>query len=993
MQQAQRKAREAGVIAAILVVAAVLYTLFATPALSVRRDGSELLIMEALGLADVEPAQTGEVAEQFAYLRYDMGSLLSLSAPAVAYPAALVRLVTQPFGRLFDTRLLACVYALIMGLGAYMAVRGLWNHSRLAASGAGGLLAALATYTPAVCYLNSLYDNGAVLAFSVLYLGAVIRCLCRARGAGIGSAMLALVCAALLLRAQAEMIILSPFMVAALALCVYHALPRDRRMGVSLLCCGLTLLLCVQGVAAGFTAESDVQSDAANYLAVFQGYLPASDDVAGDLQSLGLPADCAEDVGRSYYDAEDAFVHNPRNEAEREGLLDKITLGQRLRFCLTHPRRVAQMLSMHAPHFYNAYNDRMITSDGQTRYTRLSPLILLDLLLPMSGAGTLMFYPLLGALLCLLCAFAAPRNSGLTKLCVCLCLTMLGLACYLPACMALTGIADISMVKVLTFVFAWIGLFAAIVSGLCFANRCMIFLADRNATLRRREAAPEALRVLRIAFTRSTLVTVCALLCAVIGFCTLSPEVHIGGVNNGDYGRMMDQLGLFWTDDVAQDLAYQSSRVIEEYTMPEPFHPERLTALDPSYSLSFPAALARLWSRLTGAPFNTRTIAAVLFFVTSLCILLMIRDLYPLLGGLTILPAAGLIAMLLGENYVAWYNALFGESMVSVGLVMTLACALHLITMPRGSRKSWLWLPLLGFSVRLLTCSKAQMALALPGGLALLIGLCVYHHPKGVKKLTAYVLAASLIVGLICWNTLGIYRKNEGVSARQTVWQSVFYGALMIADDPDAAMAELGIDPAMKADIGKHAYYADEDYVYPLYSAEADKGFYDHVSTTTMVMYYLRHPLDLLTMLDRAAEESVQLPTRFMAYTDEAYAEHQTLMGFTAWLHLRPMTACHAFWQYVLLYGAAVALCLYLLCSRKSAALERLLSLLFLCIMAIGVLQYPLSVIGNGFADNNKQLYGFMLCHDLLVLFAVTAAAYRLWRGRGNAAMDGGCGQ
>lgn len=99
---------------------------------------------------------------------------------------------------------------------------------------------------------------------------------------------------------------------------------------------------------------------------------------------------------------------------------------------------------------------------------------------------------------------------------------------------------------------------------------------------------------------------------------------------------------------------------------------------------------------------------------------------------------------------MAWYNALFGESMVSVGLVVTLACALHLILMERGSRKSWLWLLLLGFGVRLLTCAKAQMALALPGGLALLIGLGVYHHPKGAKRLIAYVLMIVLLTGIIC---------------------------------------------------------------------------------------------------------------------------------------------------------------------------------------------------------------------------------------------------
>jgi hypothetical protein len=987
----QRKAREAGMVAAVLVIVAVLYTLFSTPSLSVLRDGSYPATMEALGLTDLEAAQEGEVVEQYAYQRYDMGELFSLSAPAIAYPAALVRLVTQPFGRNFDTRLLACVYALMMGLGAYMTVRGLWPHSRLAAAGAGGLFVILGTYTPAVCYLNSLCENGAILAFFVLYLGAVVRCLCRPRGCGIGPAMFALICAALLLRAQAQMIVLAPFMAAVLALCVRHVLPRDERRGLSLLCCGLMLLWCVQGVGAGFAADPDVQSDAANYLAVFQGYLPASDDVEGDLRSLGLPEDCAADVGRSYYDAEEAFAHNPRSEEERDGLLNRIGLGQRIRFCISHPQRIARMLSEQSNGFYDAYNDRMVTSDGQTRYMRPSPLILIDMILPVEGADTLEIYMLAGALMCLLCALAAPKGTGLTKLCVCLCLTLLGMACYLPACLALTGVADMDMIKVVVFVFGWVGLLAAIAAGLCFANRVMIWLAGRDAPLRRREEIAEVLNRRRRAVPREALLICCAVICAVIGVCTLAPDVHIGGVNNGDYGRMMDQLGLFWTDEVAQDLSAQSSRVIEEYTTPEPFHLERLTAVEPSYSLSFPAALARMWSQLTGSPFSTRTIAAVLFFVTSLCILLMIHDLYPLLGGLTILPAAGLIAMLLGENYVAWYNALFGESMVSVGLAATLACALHLITMPRSSRKSWLWLLLLGFSIRLLTCAKAQMALALPGGLALLIGLCIYHHPKGAKKLTAYGLAALLTVGLICWNTLGVYQKNEGVSARQTVWQSVFYGALMIAEDPDAAMEELGIDPAMKADIGKDAYCDDEDYVYPLYSQEALEGFYDHVNTTTMVLYYLRHPLDLLKMLDHAAKESVYLHEGFMAYTDEVFAEHRALTGFTVWMHLRPATACRAFWQYVVVYGAAVILCMRILCRRKSPAMERMFALLFLCVMAIGVLQYPLSVVGNGFADNNKQLYGFMLCHDWMVLFAVTAAANRLRHGRRGTAMDGGC--
>lgn len=985
----KRRQREAGLIAALLAVAVVLYTLFATPELSVRQDGSYVVAMDALGLAELEAPGKNGIAERFAYKRYDMGALAALSAPAMAYPAALVRLITEPFGRCFDTRLLACVYALLVGLGAYLLVGGLWRHSRLAAAGSGGLLLLLCTYTPAVCYFNSLYETGAVLAFSVLYLGALVHCLCQPRARGIGTALLVLLCAVLLLRSQAQMIIFAPFAALSVALCVLHVLPTDRRRGLSLLCLGLALLGSVQGVAAGFAADETVHSDTANYLAVFQGYLPASQDVVGDLRALGLPEDYAADVGRSYYDAQESFAHNPRDEAEREGLLNRITLGKRIGFCLAHPGRVAGMLAHLSNHFYDAYNDDMVTADGQTRFVRPSPLILLDLMLPMAGAGLLEGYMLASALLCLLCVFVAPRGTGLPKLCVCLCLTLLGMACYLPFCLMVTGGTDVRMVKVVVFFFAWAGLFGAVVAGVCLGSRLCGWLSSRDAALRPVAALEEVTWRPRLSLSRGALMACCAVSCVCIGLWTLASEAHIGGIYNGDYGRMMDQLGIIWTDDLMGDYETQTSRVVEEYALREGFRPERLTCADPTYSLIFPASLVRLWDSLTGAVFSTRTIAVILFVITALCILLMVHDLYPLLGRLTIVPAVGLITMLLGENYVAWYNALFGESMLSVGLVMTLACALHLIAMERGSRKSWLWLLLLAFSVRVMACSKAQMALALPGGLALLIGLAVYHHPQGAKKLTAYVLVITVLAGLISWNTLGIYRKNEGVSAHQTVWSSAFYGALMIADDPDAAMAELGIDPAMKPDIGKHAYYPDEEYVYPLYSQEAKEGFYDHVNTLTMVRYYLRHPLDLLKMLDRAARESVRLHTGFMAYTDEVYTEHEALTRLTVWMNLRPFTACRAFWQYVVVYGAAVILCLWLLCRRGSAPLQRLLAFLFLCVMSIGVLQYPLSVVGNGFADNNKQLYGFMLCHDLLVLFAVTAAARGLWK-RGIAGLKEG---
>ena len=108
-----------------------------------------------------------------------------------------------------------------------------------------------------------------------------------------------------------------------------------------------------------------------------------------------------------------------------------------------------------------------------------------------------------------------------------------------------------------------------------------------------------------------------------------------------------------------------------------------------------------------------------------------------------------------------------------------------------------------------------------------------------------------------------IYQDNGNISERQTVWQSVFYGSLMVSDDPAGDMEELGIDPRMAADIGKDAYQPDADYVISPNSPEADEAFYDHVNTFTMVKYYLKRPLQLLKMLDYSAAESRELYNGF----------------------------------------------------------------------------------------------------------------------------------
>lgn len=974
-----RRARLAGLTAALLTVAAILYMLFASPSIGAVADGSYASAAEALALRYAEETiPTGQRVENFAYTDTAYSTLLLSSRNSVGVAVALARLVTHPFGLGFSTRTLAAVYALLMGWGAYLLVNGLGRRSRTAAILATVALPLSLSNPTVIGYLNSLYPVGAAMAYTVLFLGATVYCLCRERGCGVQWALLVLFAAQLMLRTMAQMLIFLPAAVVAVALCAVHTCPGRAERPLHTVCMVVASLMCVSGLVTGWQADDTVHSDAANYLAVFQGYLPASESPSETLSALGLPESYLADIGKSYYEASDTFVNDPQDTENAALLRQNISLGKRLAFAAAHPEIVRAMMTRNESAIQGA-DSWYLTDEAGAAVSARSPLHTVLETIFGRDVHAIWRWCLIGAALLILLLPIVRRQGASVMLCAFLLTLLLGVLGYLPWSFALTGGIDLLTMKPLAYLLGALAVGMSLVCAAVLARRVIAWLSVKESALSLppcptsvSDGLLNALRRFRL--TRGGAVATVAVVCVALCCWQLLPAEHIGGVNNGDFGRMMEQIDLYWeAPQLADESTQLSWGVIENYAYREPFHPARLTSIDPTYSLIFPSMLVRLCGS-----YSTLVQAFILLTLVVAALLLLVHDLYPLLGKLTLPLGLVLACMLLGENYLAWYNSLFGETMIPVGLMLTIACSVHLAFLPRGSRKSWGWMLLLAISVRLLCCAKAQMALALPAGLTLLILFTVYHHPKAKKPLIVFSVMGALLCGLVSYDTIGVYRKNQGVSEKQTIWQSVFYGALMIADDPDEAMTELGIPAELKADIGKHAYYPNDEYVYPIESDELQEKFYDHVTTMTLVRYYLHHPKDLLTMMNRAAQESVQLSASFMTYTGMLYSDNHPLHRMNLWRNLRGIFAARAFWVYVLLYGAAAIFCLTLIFRKKTAWPTKLLAVLVLCVMFVGVMQYPLSVIGNGFADNNKQMYTFMLCHDLLVIVAAAALVRKL---------------
>ena len=974
-----RRARLTGLTAALLTVAAILWTLFASPSIGVVADGSYASAAEGLALRYAEESlPTGQRVEDFAYEDTAYSTLLFASRTSVGAAVALVRLATHPFGLGFSTRYLAIVYALLMGWGAYLLANGLARRSRTAAILATlGLPLALAN--PAVIgYLNSLYAVGASMAYLLLFLGATVYCLCREKGCGVQWALLVLFAAQLMLRTMAQMMALLPAAVLAVVLCAVHSCPGRAERPLHAACVLIASLMCVSGLVTGWQADDTVHSAAANYLAVFQGYLPASEKPEETLEALGLPESYLADIGKSYYEPSENFVNDPR-DAENAALLNEnISLGKRVSLLAKHTDILSGMLEQRKDLLANTDNWYLVNDNGEMNATYSVIHVVLERLLGYNswamGRNLLVSVAML---LLLMPVFRKQKQMlmlGATIAIMQIC--ALG---FITFDLAITGGNNLVVTKAFFFFMGWLSAWIIVIEAATLANAIMNWLRTMEAPLAMRAVPAEQTRdklmqLHRLHVHEQLLPILTVIVCVIMFIWQVLPDNHLAGVNNGDYGRMMEQIDLRWAAEQIENASTQAQTcVVEKYALSEALHLSRLTSADPTYSLVYPSMLIRIWSWITKTDYySTYAQSILLFLVTCIALIVLSKDLQKLYGKGAYILMALLLCVFFGEVQLAWNNSLFGEATIPASMIAVLACAIHLIVIPRGGKGKVLSLILLAISLRMLACSKAQLALSIPAALILMFVFTQYHFPKlKLGKIGLSVLSLLMSV-LICFDAVMIYKKNQPVSEKQTIWQSVFYGLLLIVDDQEETMNELGIPLEMKADIGKHAYLDESEYVYPITSKDAEEKFYNHISTFKIVGYYITHPKYLLIMLNHAAEESRDLHTGFMEYRGKPYNPNCDLFRFNIWRNLRSCFAAKTFYGYFLFYGLFTCVCIYVFFSKKISKRKKLFATLLFCIMLIGVTQYPLTVLGNGFADNNKQLYTFMLCHDLMIIFTST---------------------
>ncbi len=988
---------------AVTLLAAVILMLilFESPCPSMLDNGQYDLFLPEYGLSHTAQERGAEQSHYFTRAvetyqidRIPFSALLQLDGVhSLVYPVTLVSLVCNVLGISFSTRYLAGILCAALLYALYIATKALYVWLRGTALLVGLGFCGIMLCGVYVVPFNSLYVGGMFFVSFWLLSAALLRAfaLLRQGERSILRLLVPVVAAGILFLTSADQaVILLPIVA---ALCVYLLLrckngPQKRQLvGI-----GLTAVMVLSCVHF-FATNNHVFRQANLYNSFFNGVLVSTDTPQQVLVDFRMDLGLVQDAGKTYYADAESFYLAPSDPRAQVEIFSHLSYPKLLGWYLTHPGSAWRNMSDALKRSTETWQQQFVyvgqtaqDGDSVTRFDWWN--VLRSRIFPRSiGLWTLGFLAAImtgiflvrrkesvGWLLLALAAsgwpmlfvtmFASGRGSLELPLFTCLSDSLLLYMVSGTACLLLR--------------------FSAFLLHAPFSERgkAPVSYPDEAYTVTPIPVFSEnVLPVLRRMATSSakalcdkrvfvSVTTIAALL--VMIFVLFIPR--IGAYNNGDFGRMMDAMQLSFTPEEFYNTAEQySTKVIEDYNYLEPYDWSMIRPSRLQLSQAYVSAVMRFLYDTAGIPFSTAIVAALYMLVLALCFRQFMSTAFRLMGRRAVVVAVGFILIFCGSYNLGWLNSFYGEGIGFVSLTAVAATSLNVLERPRG--KPGASLLLYFFAMLIFAGAKAQYVVSLPVLIVWTAVLAVYHFQRTPKAIacTAVLLICTLaIVGV---GSLNIYQENDKISSQDTLVQGLYNGILVVADDPEEALEELGLDKRLAADKGKNAFEDPSTYFCAPRTPMAEEMIYSRVSSIDYLIWYLKHPTKLLTMLNVAAQASAAPMPDFFLYVGEKTTDpyRRTVDKLGIWKQLRPALTPEYFFSYFIVFAAIFLSCFRVIFSRKRSPQQRMLTGLFLVIMLCGILQYPLTVIGNGYSDNIKQIYLFREVWDgtLLTVIAV----------------------
>ncbi|MGI6435810.1 MAG: hypothetical protein ACOX0F_10710 [Syntrophomonadaceae bacterium] len=458
------------------------------------------------------------------------------------------------------------------------------------------------------------------------------------------------------------------------------------------------------------------------------------------------------------------------------------------------------------------------------------------------------------------------------------------------------------------------------------------------------------------------------LLAAGIIFYVLFQVPRPGVADQGDFDRVMSASGLQLTAEDINDTSFDRflNYTVTSYEISDA-SPGMLLARLKETSLSYLITLISLICQGCGQDtFKTGylAVAYAIIYVFAMYLIMLFLNIENKIKLAIFIPIA--ILVLLDGNYLVWFNSLYGEPMMITTLLLYIAAWVYYIYHKNRLFVKIIFIYITAF---LFLGSKPQVLSALPIILLMLAVLLVEN--KGRLKTYQVVLLSFLFCLLVVY-PVNLNLIDQEIS-KDRQYNAVFYGILKDSNNPGQDLVDMGLNPDMAVEAGKHAFLDKEEYIrYVPHSQITREEFYNKMSNGKLIAFYLTHPARFIQGMKYTAGQAFITSTFLGKYQRK---DRETPVSefnrFTLWSSFREHYLPKNLWFLMSIYIIVLTVSLIKYMKNQGVHEIRARIRLLWGVMFIGLIQFPMPYVGNGAADTYKQLYLFNFVFDLILVVSV----------------------
>ncbi|MBW6411483.1 glycan biosynthesis hexose transferase WsfD [Clostridium weizhouense] len=459
----------------------------------------------------------------------------------------------------------------------------------------------------------------------------------------------------------------------------------------------------------------------------------------------------------------------------------------------------------------------------------------------------------------------------------------------------------------------------------------------------------------------------------IISICIISfvlfKSPQLGVADQGDFDRVMNSSGLSLLDSYSSNSKFNRfyNYIITDYIITDNFdYPITIVSSSLTWLIALISFICKL---LNQNIFKTQYLAVAysilyIFSITMILKYLNIKNKFKL----TLISLLTLFILFDG-NYILWFNSLYGEPMMLTTLLIFIATCSYYIDykyVKKNTDKLTSKLVLIILAGFLLLGSKMQLLTALPF-LIVLISKILIDNCNLLSKRNFILLIVLFLIMIIY--PLKINAVNTNIS-KDTQYNSVFFGILNESKTPKQDLIDLGLNPDMAVEAGKHSYLDESEYVKYVPKTEiTEQEFYSKMKNSKLAKFYLTHPIRLINGLKYTASKAFYTGTPLgktsIKYSKEPIIEFNR---FTNWSYFRENFIPKKLSFIIATFIIVFLFSLYKYFKNKNNLELRNKIFLLWIIMLIGTVQFPMPFVGNGKADTAKQLFLFNFIFDILLI-------------------------